>query len=382
MPASVDLGPVFQQRGLAPRAQGSRNTCSLFAITALADFEYQQTAQESRPRLSEEFLIWAANEATGRVGDQAMFYEAIQGLNALGICPDESFAYSREPDPKQIPSEKNLADARELSHRWRVEWLKRWDVREPLTPEELLSIKRALADGHPVACGLRWPKSQRGPDLLEVPPADGVYDGHSIVFTGYADDASQPGGGAFLFRNSYGPRWGKDGYGRISFGYATAYANDALFLHCGKPGSETPAKRYEAESLTILASEKCRVSSQNMNDYGGPMWSNGEQLYCRAASGGSVDLSFEVEKPGRYRVRLLATAGPNYGQIQVGLDGQRLDPVFDLYSGRISPAGSLELGTHDLIAGKHTLRVQSEHKHAASNGYRFGLDTIDLIAVE
>jgi len=31
------------------------------------------------------------------------------------------------------------------------------------------------------------------------------------MFTGYTDDARQPGGGVFLFRNSDGPKWRKDG---------------------------------------------------------------------------------------------------------------------------------------------------------------------------
>jgi len=33
--------------------------------------------------------------------------------------------------------------------------------------------------------------------------------------------------------------------------------------------------------------------------------------------------------------------------VRAKLDGKRLAPEFDLYSGRVSPAGSLELGTYD-----------------------------------
>jgi hypothetical protein len=112
------------------------------------------------------------------------------------------------------------------------------------------------------------------------------------------------------------------------------------------------------------------------------MWSQGTQLFCGAQDGGFVTLSFSVRKPGRYRVRVLATAGPDFGIIKTTLDGKALEMAFDLYCGRVSPAGSLELGTHDLTMGQHSLRVTAVRKNTASTGYYFGLDTIDLIAVK
>jgi hypothetical protein len=54
----------------------------------------------------------------------------------------------------------------------------------------------------------------------------------------------------------------------------------------------------------------------------------------------------------------------------------------DLYSGRICPAGSLELGTYELAAGKHRLSVTAVGKNAVSENYFFGLDAVDLIAAK
>ena len=65
-PAGVDLVPEFRKLGLTPLAQGDRDVCSLFAITALAEFESGRHRSKPSGRLSEEFLIWAANKATGR----------------------------------------------------------------------------------------------------------------------------------------------------------------------------------------------------------------------------------------------------------------------------------------------------------------------------
>jgi hypothetical protein len=118
-----------------------------------------------------------------------------------------------------------------------------------------------------------------------------------------------------------------------------------------------------------------------MAAWGGGMWSGGEQLFCRAEAGGGVDLSFTVHKEGKYRVRVLATAAPDFGSIRPSLDGKAL-ATFDLYSGRVSPTGPLEMGTFSLRAGTHRISFVSATKNAASTNYFFGIDAIDLLAVK
>jgi hypothetical protein len=333
-------------------------------------------------QLSEEYLIWAANEATGLTGDQAMFYEAVHGLNALGICKLELMPYELTVDASRRPSATAIADAKALSGRWKAEWIKRWDIRRSLSEAELASIKSALANGHPVACGLRWPKTLKGASLLNVPTPGQVRDGHSIVFTGYQDDAGQSSSGVFFFRNSFGPTWGKNGYGVMSYAYARAYANDVLWLKLGAPGSEVPTERFEAESMAILARDKCESWPQKMNQWGAGMWSRAEQLFCRAEEGGSVTLGFDVRRAGRYRLRILATAAPDFGIIRVALDGKVQEPDFDLYSGRVCPAGSLELGDHELTAGKHRLHIKAVGKNEVSSNFYFGLDAVDVLSAK
>ena len=239
-----------------------------------------------------------------------------------------------------------------------------------------------LAAGHPVACGLRWPNALKGSDLLAVPRADEVSDGHSIAFVGYEDDPAINGGGAFRIRNSFGPGWGQGGYGRISYAYARAYANDAVWLELGPPDSEVALERFHADKLPVLAKANCDVHPQAMGEWGGPMWTNGRQLFCGAKKEGFVELGLEVRKAGRYRVRVLATAGPDFGKVRIALDGKRLGPDFDLYSGRVSPSGSLELGIHELSAGPHRVRFQAVGKNAGSTNFFFGIDAVDLLAAK
>ncbi len=336
LPRQVNLIPDFQKYGLVPLDQGDRDTCSLFAITALAEFACARKEPKSPKRLSEEFLIWAGCEASGLKGDQAMFYKAVHGLNTYGISTAESMPYANKSDPKRQPSKQALADARTRSERWQVEWIRRWNVERPLTDVEFLKIKKALADGYPVACGFRWPKTLKGHEILNVPPRNQVEDGHSVALVGYEDDPRSNGGGFFRFRNSAGPRWGENGYGTMCYGYARAYVNDSLFLRYEAPHAETPVERFEAESMRVLTSRNCPTNAQKMDEWGGRMWSKGAQLFCSATKGGFVDLGFTVRQAGRYRLRVLATSGPDFGTIRMALDGRPLAPEFDLYCGRVA----------------------------------------------
>jgi hypothetical protein len=379
LPANVDLTPRFQKLGIPAHLQGDTDVCSLFAVTGVADFECARHSPGSPPCLSEEFLIWAAKKATGKTHDQAMFYEAVQGLNAIGICNESLMPYVPKKDARLQPSAKALADARQRDERWQVHWIRRWNVNRPVSDPQFLGIKRALAAGHPVACGLRWPNKLEGSSILSDNPPGGVSDGHSIAFVGYTDSTASPGGGTFRFRNSYGPNWGDHGYGIMSYAYARKYANDAVWLAFGKPGSERPVERFEAASLPIEQRHNCDAHAQSMADFEPKLWTRGRQLLCTAKRGGDVVLAFDVRQAGRYRVRLLATAGPDYGEIGVALDGARAGGPFDLYSGRVCPSGSLELGQHELAAGRHRLRCTAAGKDPASGNFYFGLDAIDLL---
>ena len=269
-----------------------------------------------------------------------------------------------------------------------MHWIRRWNVSRPMSEAQFVGLKRAMAAGHPVACGLRWPNKLSGSAILSDNPPGGVSDGHSIAFVGYTDStaagapAQRVGGGTFRFRNSFGPDWGDHGYGTMSYAYVRKYANDALWLAFGKPGSERPVERFEAAAMPVVERHDCEAHPQSMADYEPRLWTHGRQLLCTATRGGDVVLAFDVRQAGRYRVRLLATAAPDYGEIAVALDGTAAGHPFDLYSGRVCPSGSLELGQHNLAAGRHRLRCAVTGRDPAATNSYFGLDALDLLPVK
>jgi len=226
---SVDLRPVFEHYGLAPRRQGDRPTCSAFTVTGA--LEFAAAKREGRgTRLSVEFLNWAANKVCGDAEDGGFFSDLWKGYAAYGICREEDMPYRPTFDTNQAPSGLALTNAAtRLPLGLKLHWIKEWDVNTGLTDDHLAAIKRTLGAGWPVCGGFRWPKKEEWVnEVLQLCPANAVRDGHSILLVGYREDAAQPGGGVFLFRNT--SRQGRDG--AMPFAYAKDYMNDAVWVDC------------------------------------------------------------------------------------------------------------------------------------------------------
>lgn len=229
----VDLRPSLQRWGLEPRTQGTRGTCSVFAVTGA--LEYALAVQRGKgERLSVEFLNWAAHRATRRRTDGGFFSDMWKGYQAFGICPESALPYQPQFDARLRPSAEVLTAAGALkSPTLRLTWIKEWEVNTGTTEAHRAEMRRVLGAGNPVCAGMRWPKRDvwQAVDgyeggVLAVPAAADVYDGHSVLFIGYRSDMDLPGGGAFLIRNSSGP----SRYAWIPYAYVEDFVNDAAWI--------------------------------------------------------------------------------------------------------------------------------------------------------
>lgn len=227
LPDSVDLNPRFEQWGLKTRFQGSRGTCSVF--TVVGALEYAIASYENRGRfLSVEFLNWASHKVSGRKVDGAFFSELWDGYLAYGICEESDLPYMDEFNPDLQPSEAILELAKQ-SHSipLKLHWIKEWDVSTGLTDNSFMEIKKTLANQIPVCGGFRWPKEPVWNDeILQMCGPSEVFDGHSVILSGYKDEPSQPGGGLFIIRNSSD----NSRSGFMSYEYVKNYINDALWI--------------------------------------------------------------------------------------------------------------------------------------------------------
>lgn len=226
-PAKVDLRPRLEQLGLPPRQQGNRPTCSVFTFAGALEFALANKRQKGE-RLSVEFLNWAANQTGRRARDGGFFSEMWSGFAVHGICAEKGMPYQAEFDPARSPGPDIQAEAKEnLAVDLQLHWINKWNVKTGLSADEFAAIKKILTAGWPVCGGFRWPKQDHWKDdVLQMCPPEAVFDGHSVLLVGYCDDADQPGGGVFIFRNTN--RGGRDGY--MPYTYAQAYLNDAVWI--------------------------------------------------------------------------------------------------------------------------------------------------------
>jgi len=244
----VDLRPKIKSFGLQIRDQGNRGTCTVFATTFL--IEYQRAGMTgvhgAADDLSEEYLNWAGNKATGEDADGGFFTKFMSGYQAWAIANNASMPYRATYNTTHpaTPSAATIAAAKGMFPvRYPFTVLKVWNNQQGMTRAELQSALATLRSGRPVATGIWWltnfaTVTVEGVPLLKDYPRSAnshsntalnpMFDGHSIDLVGFREAPAFPGGGYFIFRNSFGPSFGNAGYGFVSFQYLLTYSNDAI----------------------------------------------------------------------------------------------------------------------------------------------------------
>jgi C1A family cysteine protease len=143
----------------------------------------------------------------------AMIRDGIKVINKRGVCPESLWPYNISRFAEQPPIQCS------------IEALKERAVKYQRITQDLTFMKSRLASGLPFVFGVDVFQSFMAATDGVIPmPAQGeaLEGGHALLCVGY-DDAEQ----RFLFRNSWGTSWGKQGYGTIPYEYlVSAHASD------------------------------------------------------------------------------------------------------------------------------------------------------------
>jgi hypothetical protein len=116
-----------------------------------------------------------------------------------------------------------------------------------------------------------------------------------------------------------------------------------------------------------------------MTPWGRANWSNGKQLLCHAQKDGYVELEVDVPDTARYTLDLDFSKAQDFGRIEVALDGQKMDKVFDgFHDGVGIPPEKVAFGIVELREGKHRLRFTAADKNPKASAYRMGIDCLRL----
>jgi C1A family cysteine protease len=231
-PPKIDLRPEFEKLKLGVRQQGQRGACQVFAMVGVIEFHL---ARSGKPvDLSEQFIMWAANKATGLNRSEGFNPDLlIAGLKQYGICAETLMPYVPRNEALGKPSAEALKDARTRTS-CKIISIKHWSSDIGFGDKEIKEISRRLEKKSPVTATFCWPAGLYDEQIVDAQhfiidkSIDGKSkDGHGVILVGYGLDDKIAGGGFFILRNSWGPKFADKGYARITFEFARKYGIDA-----------------------------------------------------------------------------------------------------------------------------------------------------------
>lgn len=229
LPPATNLVPKFQ----AVRNQGYRGTCVAFAVAAQR--EVLATNKKVTLDASEQFLYEETKRIDGASGSCGTWQsKAGQVIHNLGVCRESVWPYNMN-----LPCNNNGAEPPGA----RTDAASYQAAMTVFNPHDVSTAKATLAAG--MAVGLSIPvynswytsAAVRQNGVLNMPIAgDSVVGGHAVCMAGYQDNGAYPGGGYFVFRNSWGTSWASQnqygaGYGTIPYAYVATYAWELVTLN-------------------------------------------------------------------------------------------------------------------------------------------------------
>lgn len=218
-PASVNLtawcSPIEDQ--------GELGSCTANAGVGLMEY-YQRRVYGKHVNGSRIFLYKVTRNLLGWTGDQGAYLRSTMKAMALfGIPPESYWPYAIDRFDVE-PSAFCYA----FAQGYQAMKYYRLDPTGQNTTKTLANMKATLAMGQPAMFGFTVyssiPGSGDGKGEIPFPKkGERVLGGHAIVAVGY-DDNKMIGKdvGALLIRNSWGTRWGNNGYGWLPYSYVTA----------------------------------------------------------------------------------------------------------------------------------------------------------------
>jgi len=248
--APMDLRPLYRELELGTKNQGLRPSCAVFAVVSALEFQ-NAAAVGHAEKLSEEYLIWAVRRTLGIPSGEKRRISNGVGADAederdAGFSLDEVLSAVRAygvPLQAELPNTYGLGmenipdpDASVIASARARREVSTYMVPGVNNEVKIANIMHALNEGVPVVVSLRWPhwRSLRAPTLSEQAPMEGY--SHAVTLVGYLCETGNPEDVRFIFKNSWGVRWGVGGYGFAESRYLRRHLLNAVVIEVRSPG--------------------------------------------------------------------------------------------------------------------------------------------------
>ena len=218
----------------AIRNQKDRGTCVAFSSIAFLEFHLAESSGTTPSRHSEQFVYWACKHEDGiPTADGTYVSTARAVLKTYGACLNRTWKYNPLPLPNNEGQGPPPAGAEAEAS------LSLWTKAKKVAASNVNRLREQLDAKRPVVLSVMtfpsWDFATTADtgDITMPFPGEASDGGHAICLVGYLVDASAPGGGRLIFRNSWGTTWAKKsraavGYGTLPFEYVKKYALEAF----------------------------------------------------------------------------------------------------------------------------------------------------------
>jgi len=212
---SIDMRKICSK----VKNQNDITSCTVFAIVAILEYFNPDK------KFSEMFLYYFARTAPIDSGGKNLTVEDIVGISIgsvlkilenYGCCEEEYFEHTKENLYTCPPD-----DAKTSAIMFPKLSYARLD--DPYMPRQVIinKMKVVLNAKIPILCGFMMPVSIRSESTRNSGRVDYAWltnKGHAVAIFGYDDNAFHKGmKGCFIFKNSWGKKWGDRGFGYLPY---------------------------------------------------------------------------------------------------------------------------------------------------------------------
>lgn len=239
LPKIVDLSAVMTPS----RNQSDRGTCTYFSTMGMVEATIKKDLS-IEVNLSEEYLNYTSKQTGGfTAGEGSNIAENIKAIYSGGLVLENDWSYQPSWFRKGLPCSEykssdstapkicfshNAPNSKALERRINAQNIVFYTLNKNTTEviKFLATKKRPLTMSVNVNFN-GWPNSGEttySEELRKECLSTSKCGGHSVVLTGY--DMNKK---VFMFKNSWGKDWGKQGFGTIPFDVVDRYVSGVLY---------------------------------------------------------------------------------------------------------------------------------------------------------